>query len=241
MNGNIRPYVVINGNSSRMIQGLIITDLPPITKPKMRTKAETVDGRDGDIVTTLGFSAYDKELKIGLSYDYDIDEIIAFFTTSGRVVFSNEPDKYYNFALYDKIDFEKLFRFKKAKVNFHCQPFKFSDSEGEETFTFTGNAGEIKTRNNGNYFSRPTMAITGAGDVKIYINSALVLNVAFGAEKTIVFDAENMNAISLDGSTYYNRLVVGNYDNIKLNIGSNLIAFEGNVQQITIKNRSRWL
>ena len=76
MNVNTRPFIVLNGKDSRYIQGLLITELPPISKPKQRTKTETIDGRDGDIITRLGYSAYDKTLKIGLTYDYSIDDLI---------------------------------------------------------------------------------------------------------------------------------------------------------------------
>ena len=119
------PYILINGVDSRTITGLLITELPPISKPLQRTLVETVDGRDGDIVTPLGFSAYDKPCKIALTRGYDINNVIKFFNSEGAVTFSNEADKHYKFAIYDQIDFERLIRFKTATVNFHVQPFKY--------------------------------------------------------------------------------------------------------------------
>jgi len=124
-------YIILNGVKSTLIKGLLIQSLPPITKPLMRTKTETIDGRDGDIVTKLGYSAYDKAISIGLFGDYDVDEVISFFTTEGKVIFSNEPDKFYQFELIEQIDFEKLIRFKTATVKFHCQPFKYSAVDDE--------------------------------------------------------------------------------------------------------------
>ena len=103
---NSRPYIVLNDRNSRFIPGLLVTDLPPITKPKIRTRAETVDGRDGDVITPLGYAAYNKELRIALTYGYNVDDIISFFNSSGTVTFSNEPDVYYNYAIYEPIDFE---------------------------------------------------------------------------------------------------------------------------------------
>lgn len=117
-------YIELNGEKSTSVKGLIIQSLPPITKPKMRTSNETIDGRDGDIVTKLGYSAYDKQLSIGLHGDFDIDDAIAFFDSEGEVVFSNEPDKYYRYQTLDEIDFERLVRFRTAKVKMHVQPFK---------------------------------------------------------------------------------------------------------------------
>lgn len=118
-------YIELNGEKSTSVKGLIIQSLPPISKPKMRTSIETIDGRDGDIVTKLGYSAYDKEVSIGLHGDFDIDDAIAFFDSEGEVVFGNEPDKYYRYQILDQIDFERLIRFRTAKLKMHVQPFKY--------------------------------------------------------------------------------------------------------------------
>lgn len=119
-------YVIINGVKSTTIQGLLIQFLPPISKPLLRTSTEEIDGRDGDIVTPLGYSAYDKQMEIGLFGNYDVDEVISYFDTEGTIIFSNEPDKFYNFQMIEQIDFERLVKFRTATVTFHVQPFKFS-------------------------------------------------------------------------------------------------------------------
>ena len=118
-------YVELNGEKSTNVKGLIIQALPPISKPKMRTSKEEIDGRDGDIVTRLGYASYDKQLSIGLHGDFDIDDAIAFFDSEGEVVFGNEPDKYYRYQILEEIDFDRLIRFRTAKVKMHVQPFKY--------------------------------------------------------------------------------------------------------------------
>lgn len=118
-------YIELNGEKSTSVKGLIIQSLPPISKPKMRTSTETIDGRDGDMVTRLGYAAYNKEVSVGLHGDFDIDDAIAFFDSDGEVIFSNEPDKYYRYQILDQIDFERLIRFRTAKVKMHVQPFKY--------------------------------------------------------------------------------------------------------------------
>ena len=227
---NIRPYIIINGKSSMEVSGLLITELPPITKPQMRVTAEEIDGRDGDVVTELGFSAYDKKISIGLHGDFDLDEIIDFFNQSGKVTFSNEPDKFYNFAQYDAIDFEKLIRFKTADVSFHVQPFKYSVSEGEKTFDFSSSVttGELSIRNNGNYMSR------------LSINGIEVMVLDMSQNPVIILDSSEMNAYNPD-NLLMNRHVTGNYDRLVLKAGKNTISYVGTVTEIAVNNYSRWL
>lgn len=192
MSVNIKPFIIINGTNSNDITGLMITKLPPISKPAMRVEAEEIDGRDGDIVTELGFSAYDKEIEIGLVGAYDVNDVIAFFNTSGQVVFSNEPDFFYRFAIYNAIDFEKLIRFKTATVTFHVQPFKFETNSNDSVHF---NPSSFNITNEGNIYSRPELAIQGSGDVGIAVNGSDVLEIALGENRqAIVIDSEAMNA-----------------------------------------------
>ena len=237
----IRPYIILNGVSSLNLMGLLITELPPITKPLKRTKVDVIDGRDGDIVTELGYSAYDKVVKIGLTANYDIDAIIKYFNSEGVVIFSNEPDKYYRYAIYEQIDFERLLRFKTAEVTLHVQPFKFSNTEKEKEFTYSGGTLAAAVYNAGNYFSRPTIKVTGTGDINVSLNGSQILAIALGdTSQTIKIDAETMNAYYSD-DTLANRAVTGNYDNIKLPIGANNFTFTGNLTAFKVNKYSRWI
>ena len=58
--------IIWKGVSSTTIKGLLISELPPISRPAMRVKETTIDGRDGSILEDLGYSSYDKEVVIGL-------------------------------------------------------------------------------------------------------------------------------------------------------------------------------
>ena len=127
-------YIILNGKKSNAIDGLLIQSLPPISKPLKRTQIEQIDGRDGDIVTVLGYAAYNKQITIGLHDNYNIDDVIAYFDSEGTVIFSNEPSKYYYYQILDQIDFERLIRFKKATVTLHVQPFKYSAVEKPLSF-----------------------------------------------------------------------------------------------------------
>lgn len=146
----MKNYVIINGVNSNTITGLMINELPPITKPQMRAIQEEIDGRDGDITTNLGYSAYDKTITIGLfGTGYDIDDIVAFFNGEGTIVFSNEDDKYYNFKILNQIDYVSLQKFKSASITFHCQPFKYPLTETplEIEYSYVSDEGETISLN----------------------------------------------------------------------------------------------
>ena len=353
-------YIELNGERSTSVKGLLIQSLPPITKPKMRTSIEDIDGRDGDIITKLGYSAYDKEVSIGLHGDFDIDDAIAFFDSEGEVVFGNEPDKYYRYQIIDQIDFERLIRFRTAKVKMHVQPFKhdavdrvfdivnqflhvedstanrfgitvtssgdgirvsgraMSDvdievpiermslsgsytliasasgsaagcalrlidgspsdsfggtymelkSDGDSTMTATADPGaeydalwldikagtsvdfvlsvtmasdnfnRIPLTNRGNIISRPTVTVYGSGNVELAVNAVTVLSFAIDDEY-ITIDADEMNAYH--GDTLMNRRVTGDYSDLRLNVGENVISWRGDVTGIRVEDFSRWL
>lgn len=231
-------YIELNGEKSTDVKGLIIQSLPPITKPKMRYSSEDIDGRDGDIITKLGYAAYDKEVSVGLHGDFDIDDAIAFFDSEGEVVFGNEPDKYYRYSILEKIDFERLLRFRTAKVKMHVQPYKYDAVD--RTFESVNHGGmhSITLRNRGNVVSRPTVTVYGSGNVELAINAITVLSFSID-DGYITIDADEMNAYH--GDTLMNRRVTGDYADLALKVGENVISWKGSVTEIKVEDFSRWV
>ena len=231
-------YIILNNKKNTEIKGLIICSLPPISKPKKKVVIEEIDGADGDVITELGYQAYDKEVQIGLTYDYNIDDVIDYFNSEGVVTFSNEEDKCYKYKIIEQIDFEKLLRFKTATIKMHIQPFKHSIFEGSKTFDITTQK-EIEIRNRGNIYSKPTMTIYGVGDIALSLNGNQIFNINLGEEEYITVDSEKMEAYK--DTILKNRLVTGNYDNFKLNVGRNVITVSGSTTKLVISNYSRWV
>lgn len=230
-------YIELNGVRSTIISGLLIQSLPPISKPQMRTEVEEIDGRDGDIITKLGYAAYDKEISIGLYGNYDVDNVIAFFDSEGTVIFSNEPDKYYQYTITEQIDFERLIRFKTATVTLHVQPYKYSAIE--KTRNYLPRSQAIAVISNGNTFAKPTMTIWGAGDINLSLNGEQIFYIALGDTDYITIDTAEMNAYK--GNVLKNRLVTGDYDNFALRVGMNQITWSGTISEIDIEHYSRWI
>lgn len=232
-------YIIINGKKSILLNGLIISSLPPISKPKIRVNLEEIDGVDGDIINKLGYGAYDKTFEIGLSYDYNVDDVIEYFNTEGQIIFSNEPDKYYNFTMLNQIDFEKLLRFKKAKITIHVQPFKYSIVESTKTYNFTKPNQNLIVRNNGNIYSKPIITLYGSGTINLSLNGIQVFTINLNG--SMILDTESQNAYDPATLDFLNRYVIGDFKNLYLKIGLNTLSWTGDLTKVEINNCSRWI
>lgn len=233
-----RPWVLINDMPSYGVEGLIITSLPPITKPKMRFSSEEIDGRDGDIITTLGFQAYDKTLSIGLHGNFDIDKVIEFFATSGTITFSNDPDKVYRFQQLETIDFERLVRYRTAGVKLHVQPYKTGRLQRPKTFTSADAQAVIV--NAGNVVAAPKLTIKASWDIGLYLDGSQILSVNNTGEYTLIIDVAALEASTPEG-VLMNRHITGDYARLMLSPGKHSIKWSGTVHSLTIEDYSRWI
>ena len=229
-------YFIWNNIDSRDVKGLIVSELPPIRKPAMRTQVLTLDGRDGSIITPLGFEAYKKKVKIGLTKGYDIDTIIAWLNGSGQVIFSNESEKYYNAQIVESIDFEKLLRFKTAEIVFEVQPFKYSTTERTKTYNITSTQ-QISVVNSGNYASKPTMTIYGSGTINFSLNGVQQFTLELNENDVVTLDSTEQEAYNENGLR--NRIMDGNF--LILPKGTNTLSWTGTITKIEISKFSRWL
>ena len=237
----MRNYIILNGKNSNEINGLLIQELPPISKPQIRTEVEEIDGRDGDIVTKLGFAAYDKEFTVGLYKDFDINAIIAYFNSEGTVVFSNEPDKYYNYQIIDQIDFERLVRYRTATVRMHCQPFKYSTEERTRSSTSLADK-TFSITNSGNIYSKPAVTVYGTGTINLSLNGKQLFVIELGeTDNYLTIDADKLEAYQDTTETLMNRSVDGDYNNLKLEVGRNAFTWSGELTKIEVSNYSRWI
>lgn len=225
------------GINSDTITGLIISELPPISKPKMKTTITKIDGRDGDIIEELGYESYTKSIKVGLSKNYDIDEVIKYFTGSGDLIMSNEPDKVYKCQIIEKVDYNKLLRFKTATVKFYTQPFKYKKDEPKAILSIDGET-SMTVDNIGLEKSKPIIKLTGSGTVAIQLNGATVFNYIFPENETEVIVDSIQEEAYLNGF-YKNRNMTGEFP--ILEVGENTISWSGNLTKIEIEPKSRWL
>ena len=227
--------IVWKNKSSKEIKGLLISELPPITIPDMRTTITEIDGRDGDIVETLGYSSYTKTIKIGLANNYNLIDVISYFNGSGDLILSNEPDMVYKATIFDKIDFENLLRFKTANINFHVQPYKYLLNEPNVVLE-SSDKSEVIVNNIGNQDSLPIITLYGSDIVDIYINGNEIFKINIDDEYVTI---DSLELEAYKDTTLKNRNMIGEFP--KLNIGKNTITWSGNLTKIIIEPKSRWI
>lgn len=228
--------IIFKGIKSNTIPGLLISELPPITKPKLRVRETIIDGLDGSIFEDFGYESYDKVLKIGLTKNFDIDQVINYFNGEGNLTLSNEPDKYYKAKIIEEIDYNRLIRFKTANIKFKIQPFKYKVNE-TKIDVLIDNQTELKVTNLGLEEAKPIITIYGTGEVHFYLNSIEVFKYSFDDDSQVVIDSEKEDAYF--NNVLKNRNMLGNFPILKS--GENVITWSGNLTRILIEPKSRWL
>lgn len=231
-------YIIWKGQDSRNLKGLLISELPYIVRPAMRVQVVEIEGRDGDVSDDIGYAAYDKLVKIGLYDNYDVDRISHFFSGTGKVTFSNEPDKYYEAEITEQIDFERLVRFRTAVVKFHTQPFKYLVDELPVEVDIKDGIKEIKVVNVGFEESRPIITLTGKDTVEISVNghAQFQINIDDGyvTVNSRLEECYKDNTYNLKNHNMGGEFPV-------LQPGGNTITWTGNLTKIKIEPESRWL
>ena len=229
-------YIIWNNKDSREIKELLILELPPITKPNMRVKETVVDGVDGSIIEELGYESYDKTIAVGLKVGADVDKVIEYFTGSGMITFSNEPNKYYIARIIKGVDYNRLLRYKKATITFRVQPFKYDRTEEESVVTSSSQ--RMNVENLGNYTAKPIVTIKGEGVIELILNGTTICRYTYPqGEDTVILDSEKQDAY-FEG-VLKNRHMEGEFPILEK--GGNVLTWSGTVESIRIKRYSRWL
>ena len=93
--------------------------------------------------------------------------------------------------------------------------------------------------NRGNTVAKPVMTIYGSGTINLSLNGAQIFVIDLASAGYITIDSAQMNAYQ--GDILMNRSVAGDYDDLVLQMGTNVVSWTGNVTQIEIDNFSRWI
>lgn len=195
---------------------------------------ETTALRSKVITITLGLKDTSPE---------NIDKINSWLIGTGKLILSNDPDRYYIATCNGALTGERLLSLGKLPVQFNVMPYKYDDFESDDYENVSLGEGLISktalVEYEGNAPSESVYKITGTGTIEINnvqngntveihdVTSYCVIDIK--AKK--VYDHEN-NVI-LD-HTY------GNIFDLQLNKGNNFFLLSTNVTKFEVKKRTRW-
>ena len=226
---------------SRDMKGLVVCELPPITKPGKRAEVIEIEGKHGDIIVDNGYSAYDKEIKIGLTKDYDLQSIIAWLDGKGKLILSNEEDYYYEAEIVEQIDFMRFVKFKTATIRFHVQPFKYLNFEATRVITkedVDNNViDNLRIRNQGYMDCSPIFTLYGQGECGVYINDVQCCSIDID-DGSVVLDAIEQEAYK--ENVLKNTRMMGEFPFLKS--GENIVKVTGEgFEKMEIQVMSKFL
>lgn len=221
-------YFIFKDISSENFNNLIVESLPPIVKPPKRYDLQEIDGSSKIGVDILGYKAYEKTIPLGFR-NSNIYEVMDWLDGKGKLILSNELDKYYNVFVLDQIDYERVLRFRKATVTFLVMPYKYATGEEETTSRLL--------INQGNTDCLPLMTIYGSGKVSVLVNGVKQCETTIDGYVTL--DGEEKEAYKDSLASRRNRVMIGDFPVFKP--GENKITFTGNVTNVKTLVRSRWL
>lgn len=232
----MKPWFKWKGITSYEM-GLVVESLPTITRPDMKTIITEIEGKDGDETEVLGYEAYDKEIIFGIKNTSEgyINELMDWLQGKGILITSIEPTKAYECRIYEGIDLQRLCRFRKGKVSFHTQPYKYAVSE--EDIEWDGNEKKVTVTNTGNANALPVLHICGSGMINISLDDQHILKLDLGQEDEIIVDSKKQEAY--DHLSLRNRAMMGNF--VILSPGDHEITWDGDIETLKITPGSRWI
>lgn len=221
-------YFIFNDISSENFNNLIVENLPPISSPPQRYDIQEIDGSSKVIITELGYKAYEKTIKLGFK-NHDTYNVENWLKGKGKLILSNELDKYYDAFVLEQIDYEQVLSFKKTTVTFLIQPYKHATGEEETTSRVLINQGNTECL--------PLMTIYGSGSVGVLVNGIKQCEITIDGHVTLDGEEEEAYKDNLDNRR--NRVMIGKFPVFQP--GENTLTFTGNVTNVKTLVRSRWL
>ena len=228
------PYFIYNGIDSRLM-GVIVTAMPPTVRAAQRVESVKVPGRDGSLHETDGsYDNYTKTMECAIKKREKIDDIAAWLTGSGDIIFSTEPDKVYRVTLSNTISITQMMRtFQKFQISFDTHPFKYNVNKFNDMLTLTNSTTFL---GKGTVYSRPIITIYGSEAVTLTVNGVDYPISKIDDYITIDSEAEECYMNKLNRNSRYSA------DEFpRLLPDENTISWTGEVEKVEIQPNWRWL
>ena len=238
----MNPYIIFNGVSSFDFgpEGLIIEKLPDEIKPARNFEEVNILGRDGSAIDDLGtYKPYNTDVKINCN-GASLTDVYAWLDGEGWLTTSDDPDFMRYIGIYDQIK-DQRFRagacYDSISIPIKVQPYKYKvTQEPIELSTADVFPGQ------GNRKAKPTLEITGTGDITLMVNGSSVL--IDDLNGTIILDCDTETPYSeVNGVKTFQGRKITVIDNEwpELDTDLNSISWSGSVSKVIVHPWWRWI
>ena len=226
-------YFIFNGENSKD-KGIIITKMPPISKPAKRVEKIIIPGKNGVLHQDEGtYETVLIQIQCAVVEKCNIKEIVSWLNGTGELILSNDPDIFYNAHIINQIDYTSIVNLiHEFPLELELQPFSHSIEKYKKVYS-TGND-HIFNIPDATATMLPYIKVVGSGQINLTINNeTMILNVNEYIELDCELLIAHKNFESADTA------VSGNF--FKLLPGLNEINILGNYTKLEIIYRKAYL
>ena len=228
-------YFIWKGINS-LEQGIYCSN-PDITISQKNMEKIIIPGRSGFMTIDNDSHRFvTKTLECRLVDKSRMESIIGWLEGSGKIIFSDEPDKYYKAVINRAVPIKYLLdRYRAFVLSFDCQPFKYNVSAQNDKLEINTNL--FKFYGKGTIESEPVITVYGDGNISLSVNGKNITLSAVSGNVTI--NSEIMDAYK--GSLNMNNNMSGDFPALLSGGEENIISYAGNVSKLEVIPNWRWV
>ena len=235
-------HITYNGVTNTEVGAeLVGIDIP--SRAGQQAETLTIPGRVSPLLRIYPQrDAYSITVTLRILYNEDLSTVYNWLSGSGRLVFSDTPDRYYNVSACAGISSKRIGAantIREVKIKLTCSPFAYAIAN--DPVELTSSPAQIQTI--GTMYSEPLIELTSTGDVTLTVNG-VTLGIK-GMSGTIYIDVHTCQVYKLEYGAKASILsaTTGWIEQMVLvpdTEAVNVISWTGDVSGVKIIKNERW-
>lgn len=229
MNYDNFPFFIFNGIKSTNL-GIIIKELPPITKSEKNIDSISISGSNRILHIDNGtYKSKTYKVDCILNENANINYIKTLLDSTGILELSSEPGIEYRATVKNQIDFSKYLTYLKSfSITFELDPIGYNKTATVKTLSSSSNEFTV----GGTADVYPSLVVNGIG--KFSLNNVQVEVLESG----ITIDCELMNCTK-NGINKNDKVILDVFP--KLVVGTNTLTIISGVTSVEVTYKEGWL
>ena len=235
-------HITYNGVTNTEV-GAELVDIDIPSRAGQQAETLTIPGRVSPLLRIYPQrDAYSITVTLRILYNEDLSTVYNWLSGSGRLVFSDTPDRHYNVSACAGISSKRIGAantIREVKIKLTCAPFAYAIANDPEGLT--SSPAQLQTI--GTMYSEPLIELTGTGDVALTVNG-VTLEIK-DVSGTVFIDVHTCQVYKLEYGAKASILsaTTGWIEQMVLvpsDTAVNIISWTGEVSSVKITKNERW-